>query len=96
MLGAIGIDLGMDLFLMVFHTMCIADIARIRAAKWPSDDLPRILSQVPMMDRSLKSPIPIPRKLIKNVAKRKNTKGVNFPKPQKKRVGIRHNERTKM
>jgi hypothetical protein len=49
-----------------------------------------------MMARSLKSPIPIPRKLIKNVVRRKITNGVNFPKPQKKRVGIRHNERTKM
>jgi hypothetical protein len=33
MLGAIGIDLGIDLFLIVFHAMCVADIARIRAAK---------------------------------------------------------------
>jgi hypothetical protein len=49
-----------------------------------------------MMDRSLKSPIPIPRKLVKNRARRKETNGVNFPKPQKKRVGIRHNERTKL
>jgi hypothetical protein len=49
-----------------------------------------------MMDRSLKSPIPIPRKLVKNIARRKNTKGVNFPKPQKTRFGRRHNERTKI
>ena len=96
MLGAIGIDLGMHLFLMVFHTMYVAEITRIRAAKLPSDELPRILSQIPMMDRSLKSPIPIPRKLIKNVARRKNTKGVNFPKPKMIRVGMRQNERTKM
>ncbi len=94
MLGAIGIDLGMDLFFMAIHTMCVADIARVRAAKKASEEPSRILSQIPMIERSLKSPIPIPRKLIKNVVRMKKIKGSNFPKPQKKRDGIKQNART--
>lgn len=69
--------------------MCVADNARSSAAKEIRDESSRLLSDTPMIVSSLKSPIPIPRKLIKNADQMNASKGINSPRPQINRCGMR-------
>lgn len=47
-----------------------------------------------MIERSLKSPIPIPRKLIKNADEINASKGTNSPRPEINRCGMRQKARS--